>query len=172
MDEMRITVVQRRPNTCITVECGEKTGIGFSKVSWPDTWSQKLGFHLALGKAMAEVLGIGGPRSGDGVLHFTVEISEPFHVDTPPISLEDVAKLWDRNHPVSPRPSESICCPQPKPSVSPSTPTTGTPYPGVVNIECEASRDSRSVEEEAESNYLAGLLPPNVTSTLGKLFDE
>jgi hypothetical protein len=91
------------------VECGEKTGIGFSKVSWPDTWNLKTGFNLALGKAMADFLSIGGSHVGDSVLHFAFSEEELFAPPFPgiPADEKDTARAWEQDCPVSPMPSSA-----------------------------------------------------------------
>jgi len=62
---LKITVVQRRPNTCVAVVSEDgRQYVGFSKVCWPDTWAPKMGVALALGKAMAAMLKIGPPENG------------------------------------------------------------------------------------------------------------
>ena len=54
---MEITVIQRKPSTCVTVVSEDgKQYVGFSKVCYPDRWNAKMGVEFALGKAMAAML--------------------------------------------------------------------------------------------------------------------
>ncbi len=63
--KLEIVVVQRRPNTCVTVVAEDgKQYVGFSKVCYPDTWSEKMGVSLALGLAVAAMWKIKPPKDG------------------------------------------------------------------------------------------------------------
>ncbi len=63
----KVTVIQQRPYTCVTVETLDGTQcIGFSKICKPDAWSAQMGMQLALGRAMADLFGI-KHKSGVGI---------------------------------------------------------------------------------------------------------
>ena len=67
---MTITVIQKRPNTCVAIATVDETQyVGFSKVCWPDTWDSRTGLHVALGKAAADMFQIKVPKSGRMDVH-------------------------------------------------------------------------------------------------------
>jgi len=72
---MTITVIQKRPNTCVAISTVDETQyVGFSKVCWPDTWDSRTGLFVALGKAAADMFEIKVPKSGRMDVHL---LSDP-----------------------------------------------------------------------------------------------
>jgi len=59
-----VTVAQKHPNTCVVVMCEDGVQFaGFSRCVVPDKWNPSTGVHIALGKAVAEMLGIKHPAN-------------------------------------------------------------------------------------------------------------
>jgi len=52
--------VQQRPVTVVHLRYGYKdrnySGIGYSKVCWPDWWNSEMGWRVARGKAISQIV--------------------------------------------------------------------------------------------------------------------
>ena len=56
-DSERISIhtFQQRPNTFAVARCFNYTGLGFSKVCYPDIWDKEKGNEIAMRKAVREL---------------------------------------------------------------------------------------------------------------------
>ena len=102
---MTITVIQKRPNTCVAISTVDETQyVGFSKVCWPDTWDSRTGLFVALGKAAADMFEIKVPKSGRMDVYL---LSDPRVVETRGERVlrelrEHLASLYDEQAQVEP----------------------------------------------------------------------
>ena len=87
---VKVTVIQQRPYTCVTAEAADGTQcICFSKICQPDAWSARMGMQLALGRAMAEMLSV-GYKTGGGIAVFAQEVPpQPAEECEEPVKAEE-----------------------------------------------------------------------------------
>ena len=108
---MSITVIQKRPNTCVAISTVDETQyVGFSKVCWPDTWDSRTGLHVALGKAAAAMFGIKVPKSGRMDVHLLSDPRPGVETKGERALKEMREHLFDEQDQVEPDTTENVFC--------------------------------------------------------------